>query len=168
MLRPLAAVAAALLVASALAGCSAPVALDAAPDAKNPACAAVSVAVRDTAIGDLAERDTTAQATAAWGDPAAVTLRCGVEVPAPSTLPCYELNGIYWLLDDSAAPVYRYTTFGRDPAVQVVVDQDRASTYTSLDTLSDAVGSTPATGAVCSDAIDPTEGSGDATSTPSG
>ncbi|MFT4123385.1 MAG: DUF3515 family protein [Microbacteriaceae bacterium] len=146
------------LAALALGGCAAlgfpgPVALDAAPDAADVACAAVTVALPET-LADLADRDTTAQATGAWGDPAAVTLRCGVAVPGPSTLPCYELDGVYWLLDDSDDPVYRYTTFGRDPAVQVVVDQSVVSTYSVLSGLSAALAALPATGDVCTDADD--------------
>jgi hypothetical protein len=74
-----------------------------------------------------------------------VLLRCGVTVPGPSTLLCVTLKGIDWLRDDSGAPDYVFTTYGRDPAVEVVVDGDVASGTNALIALSNAVGTIPAT-----------------------
>ena len=58
-----------------------------AKDAANPACAPMMVALPDT-IGDAKLRKTNSQATAAWGDPSLVILRCGVNVPGPTTDRC--------------------------------------------------------------------------------
>ena len=58
--------------------------VEAAPHAADPACAPAMVAMPD-ALGDLDLRPTDSQATAVWGDPAAVVLRCGAEVPGPTT-----------------------------------------------------------------------------------
>ncbi|MEO6199783.1 MAG: DUF3515 family protein, partial [Cryobacterium sp.] len=91
------------------------------------------------------ERETNAQGTGAWGDPSAVLLTCGVEVPGPTTLPCVSINGIDWIEDDSQAPLYRYTTFGRDPATELVVDSEKVSGSTVLVDLAGAVANVPAT-----------------------
>lgn len=114
-----------VLTLLALTGCSSTVALEPAPDANNPACAEVTVRLPD-AIGDLNRRWTDAQATGAYGDPTAVIISCGVEVPGPTaSLQCSTLAGIDWLVDDTLFPKVRMTTYGRNPAVQVFVDTSR-------------------------------------------
>lgn len=135
------------LLASALllSGCAVAVPLDAATDAVNPACADLVVHL-PTTVGDQAERDTNAQGTGAWGDPATVLLHCGVAVPGPTTLPCVSINGIDWISDDSDAPRYRFTTYGRTPAIEVVVDSGKVSGSTVLADLTHAVSVIPATG----------------------
>lgn len=134
-----------------LAGCATAVPLHPAPDANNPSCA--EVIVRLDSVADLAKRETNAQATAAWGTPASVILSCGVTPPGPSTLPCVEVNGVDWLEDDSAKPMYTYTTFGRDPAVQVAIDSNAVSGTTVLVDLAGPVSKIPATSA-CTDLSD--------------
>ncbi|MBN9606232.1 MAG: DUF3515 family protein [Actinomycetales bacterium] len=143
------AVSAALLAGLALAGCSPSVVMHPADDANNPDCAAVTVRLPDTLGDDLGKRSTDAQATAAWGDPPSVLLSCGVPVPAASELPCIEVNGIQWLRDDSAAPNYAFTTFGRDPAVLVAIDSQVLSPGIPLDQLANAVSFTPTNGLEC-------------------
>lgn len=151
--RLLAAAAALVAAASVLTGCTQAVPLEAAGDAKNVVCASVSVALPDV-VAEQRSRETTAQATGAWGDPAVITLQCGVTVPGPSTLPCVQVGDVYWLRDDSAAPIYRFTTYGRDPAVQVVADDDVVAPGVALYDLQSAVDLTKPTGAVCSDIED--------------
>ena len=70
-----------------LTGCTSTVSLEPAPDANDPACAEVTVRLPDDLAGQ-SRRWTDAQATGAWGEPAAVLLTCGVEPPGPTTLPC--------------------------------------------------------------------------------
>ena len=96
-------------------------------------------------LGGLQERHTNAQATAAWGDPAAVLLRCGLEPVEVSTLPCVTAAGIDWLVDDSLAPNFRFISYARFPAVEVVVDSDNASGITSLEGIAGAVAQLPVT-----------------------
>ncbi|MDJ0337263.1 DUF3515 family protein [Cryobacterium sp. PH31-O1] len=129
-----------------LAGCAAAVPLTPAADATNVACADVIVHLPST-VADQAMRETNAQATGAWGDPAAVLLHCGVTVPAPTTLPCLNINGVDWIEDDSDAPTYRYTTYGRDPAIEIVIDSEAVSGSTALIDVANAVGYVPLTGA---------------------
>lgn len=126
-----------------LAGCSPVVPLQPAEDATNPACAEIMVRLPDAIDGHV-QRETNAQATAAWGSPdSTILLRCGVPVPAPSTLPCYTIKGVDWLRDGSDAPNYIFTTYGRDPAVEVIIDGDKASS-SALTALGNPVGSLPA------------------------
>uniref|UniRef100_UPI004047883F DUF3515 family protein n=1 Tax=Aquiluna sp. TaxID=2053504 RepID=UPI004047883F len=127
-----------------LSGCAATVNLEPAEDSNNPGCAEVMVRL-PSQLGGLQERYTNAQATAAWGDPAAVLLRCGLETVEVSTLPCVTAAGIDWLVDDSLAPSYRFISYARFPAVEVVVDSDNASGITSLEGIAGAVAQLPAT-----------------------
>ncbi len=138
------------LLAGVLTGCSPIVALTPAPDANNPDCAAVIVRLPDQ-VGGLAARQTDAQGTGAWGDPDAVVLTCGVAVPGASELPCID-KGVFWLRDDSREGYWLFTSFGRDPAVDVVVDRDIASgPGVVLEDLENAVSFTPENGLECSD-----------------
>lgn len=122
-----------------LSGCATTVSLEAAEDANNPDCAEVMVRLPNQ-IGDLEQRFTNAQATSAWGDPAAVLLRCGLPEVLASELPCVSAGGIDWLVDDSKAPSYRFISFATNPAVEVIVDSNVASGVTSLESVAGAVG----------------------------
>jgi hypothetical protein len=127
-----------------LAGCSPIVALTPAEDAKNAACAEVVVRLPEL-VGGLQQRKTDAQGTGAWGDPTGVFLRCGVPVPDPTaTLPCGTIDGVDWLVDDKDAPNYVFTTYGRDPAIEVVLDYDSISSAAALTDLASAVQVIPA------------------------
>nr|WP_186807472.1 DUF3515 family protein [Microbacterium testaceum] len=125
--RPLALLAA-LVLLPGLAACSTTVAMEPAKLANDPACASV-IAKLPKSISGQQRRWTDAQATGAWGDPASILMTCGLEPPAPSTLPCRTFDGVDWLVDESQAAVNRYTltTFGRTPALQVYLDFDVAS-----------------------------------------
>jgi hypothetical protein len=133
-----------------LAGCTPIVALQPADDANNPGCAAVIVRLPDT-VGGLPIRQTDAQATAAWGDPDSVLMFCGVEVPAASELPCID-KGIFWLRDDSDETVWKFTSFGRDPAITLIVDRDLPfSPGVVLEELENPVSFTAENGLTCTD-----------------
>jgi hypothetical protein len=139
-----------VVVSLGLTGCAAPVPLQPAPDAEHAECADVIVNLPD-AVAEQPKRETNAQGTGAWGSPdAAVLLHCGVPVPGPTTLPCVSINGVDWINDDSEAPVYRFTTYGRTPATEVVVDSGVVSGSTVLVDLANAVSRVPATEACTS------------------
>jgi hypothetical protein len=137
-----------LVAAIALAGCSTTVSMEPAPDANDPACADVTALLPGTLAGEP-RRWTDAQATGAWGDPAAVLLTCGVEPIGPTTLPCQTVSGVDWVIDESEAPRYRVTTFGRVPAVEVYLDNDVVSSADVLEDLSLLVSRLPSDGATC-------------------
>ncbi|MFB2581435.1 DUF3515 family protein [Herbiconiux sp. P15] len=147
-----------------LAGCAGPVALEPAADATDPACAEVIVRLPD-AVADADRRETDAQATGAWGDPASVLLRCGVEPYGPTTLPCYNVNGVDWIRDDADDPTFVFTTYGRTPAVEVIVDANNASGTSALVDLTTAVSAIPQT-EVCLNADDVLESGITPTPTP--
>jgi hypothetical protein len=133
---------------AALTGCTSTVSLEPGPGANDPACAEVSVRLPAQLDGQ-ARRWTDAQATGAWGDPAAVLLTCGVQAPGPTTLPCKTANGVDWIIDDTDAPNYRVTTFGRTPAVEVYLNNKVVSSAEVLDALSSIVSVLPADGSEC-------------------
>lgn len=161
MRRPLTALALAGLVAATLAGCASTVSIDAAPDATNPQCASVIVALPEAIgasepEGPFAERPTDSQATAAWGDPATLTLRCGVPVPGPSTASCTTVGGIDWIdVTEEGSTARTLVTYGRDPAVELVIDSDAMSASTALSELSSAIDVTEEVGACISPADAP-------------
>jgi Protein of unknown function (DUF3515) len=103
------------MVAAVLVGCAGAVEVEAAPFATDPACAGVLVLARSVdALGGRPRRDTTSQSTAAWGEPP-VVLRCGVEPVGPTTDACLDAAGVDWVRSGGL----RYTTYGRQPAVEV-------------------------------------------------
>ena len=144
MARPLALLAVAPLLL--LAACAPIVALEPAEDAENVGCAEVVTGLPET-VGDLELRETNAQGTAAWGDPVSVILRCGVTPPPPTAeFPCVSAGEVDWLRDESDAPNYVFTTYGRDPAIEVIVDYETTSGRAVLDDLAFAVSIVPQEG----------------------
>ncbi len=126
------------ILAASLTGCASTINLQAAPDSNNPGCAAVIVRLGDT-VGSQSRRLTNAQATAAWGTPANILLRCGIAPVTVSKLKCVTVSKVDWLVDGSKAPSYRFITFGRTPATEVILDSTKVSGSTALDDLSEAV-----------------------------
>ncbi|WP_284305895.1 DUF3515 family protein [Mobilicoccus caccae] len=106
-----------------LAGCGGPVEVAPAPAATSDACTSAASAWPEEVAG-AARADTrpASGATAAWAagaDPAIIG-RCGVPVPGPTTLECIAVDDVDWIaerLDDGM----RFTTYGRDPAVEILV-----------------------------------------------
>lgn len=127
-----------------LSACAPTVNLEAAPLANDPACAEVIVRLPDV-LAEQTKRLSNAQATAAWGNPAAVILRCGLEPLPVSSLTCVTAGDIDWLVDDSAAPSFRFITFGRSPATEVIVDSRAVAGVTVLEELAGAVQNIEAT-----------------------
>lgn len=135
-----------------LAGCTNAVSLSPAPSANAAACAAVQVRLPDTVGTKYGIRATNAQSTAAWGSPSAAILHCGVAVPTVSDLPCFSQGSVDWIRDDRGDQIV-YTTFGRSPAVQVVIDT-RKTTAQVLQDIGDAVATLPKDGHRCLDPSD--------------
>jgi len=135
-----------LIAASALVltGCAPIVPLEPAEQANNAECAEIIVRLPDELAG-LAERRVNAQSTAAWGEPAAVILRCGLEPVEASPLVCVTASDIDWLLDESEAPNYRFITFARSPATEVIIDSTVVAGVTVLDELAASIGVLDAT-----------------------
>ncbi|KAD4007137.1 DUF3515 family protein [Arthrobacter yangruifuii] len=125
------------LCAVAATGCSPVASIESAPDAGNPDCAAVMVSLPDK-LADYPLRETDSQSTAAWGDPSRAILKCGVPVPGPTTDPCAEVNGVDWILREGD-DTWTATTYGREPAVEVIFDPNEVASSTVLVQLQNAV-----------------------------
>ncbi len=117
-----------MLAAGALGGCArtATIDVDDPADAKNPLCASVILALPESLGEGLPKARTLRQGTAAWGTiNHAVTLRCGVPVPGPTTARCENVDSggvsIDWIVEEDPDGVWRFTTYGRNPATQIRV-----------------------------------------------
>ncbi|ROS72012.1 uncharacterized protein DUF3515 [Curtobacterium sp. PhB130] len=150
--RILAALGVLVALAAGLTGCTNAVAMTAAPSADAAACAAAQVRLPDTVDTKYALRNTNAQSTAAWGDPSAALYHCGVAVPTVSDLPCFSQGSVDWIRDDQDKRIV-YTTFGRDPAVQVVIDTSKTTSQVLQD-IGTAVETLPKDGHKCLDPSD--------------
>ena len=126
----------------ALSGCASIANVQPADDAGNPLCAEMMV-VLPPEISDQQKRQTNSQATAVWGDPAQLVLRCGVTPPPPSTDPCVSVNGVDWLAKEGDE-AWTLTTYGRIPATELVFDPNVIPSSTVLATLSSAASKIPA------------------------
>ena len=139
----------ALLTAAAatavLAGCTPAVTVEAAGNAADPACASAMLAMPEV-VGEHEQRETTSQATTAYGDPTAVIVRCGLRPPGPTIHPCASVNGVDWLIrqDEDEEQTWTATTYGRDPAVEVVFDSTAVASSTLLVDMAPAVERIPA------------------------
>lgn len=141
--KAFAAAATALLATVTFSACSPIVNLEAAKYSNDPGCAEIIVRLPNEIDGNQ-KRNTNAQATGSWGDPSAVILRCGLEPVEVSTLPCVSAGDVDWLVDDSQKPSYRFITFGRTPATEVIVDSTSIAGVTALETLASAISNIPA------------------------
>jgi hypothetical protein len=118
-----------------LSACAPTIGVPVADDAANPKCAEVVLAVPDELAG-LPQIKTNSQATAAWGEPgAAVTLRCGVTPPEPTTAGCQGVpsaaGSVDWVVTDDGADTWTFVTYGRDPAVEVQISPAVSTTRSS-------------------------------------
>lgn len=111
-----------------------------APLAADPACAEV-LQLLPGVLGEAERRPIANQATAAWGEDPAITLRCGIQPPGPSTERCITVESgdtsVDWLAlesDDDLVPehaqgesgTWTFLTYGRVPTVEVVVPVEHA------------------------------------------
>ena len=88
--------------------------------AETPECHALS-ALWPARVGSAEPRETAVDSVtvAAWGDPAIIA-RCGALPPGPTTLQCLDVAGVDWIVEELEDGV-SFTTYGRTPAVQVLV-----------------------------------------------
>jgi hypothetical protein len=119
-----------------------PVQVAAPPNAADPQCVKMAGDLPSRVHGQDRVRTTSdSPGVAAWGDPA-VIWRCGVAPPAPTTDECLDVDGVDWVvavLSDGVS----FTTFGRDPAVQVLVPDAYAPEPLLLPALSKVASTVP-------------------------
>ena len=131
----------------ALGGCSRATEVAPAPQASAPVCRTASW---PTTVSGHARVDTSPDdpSVAAWGDPALVA-RCGLDPLAPTTDECVTVDGVDWVvrrLSDGTMA----TTYGRDPAVEVLAPAAYGPVPLLLPAFGDVARSLPATGRHCS------------------
>lgn len=131
-----------------LSGCGESVIVQPAAHPEAPECARVMLNMPDK-MADYGSRTTSSQATAAWGNPSAAVFKCGMDTPAATTDPCVNVNGVDWISTQQDQKTWRFVTFGRKPAAEVLVDPTRLSGATVLASLADAVNLLPKTSAKC-------------------
>jgi hypothetical protein len=83
----------------------------------------------------------------AWGDPAVIAT-CGWPALAPTTQECLDVDGVYWVVERLSDGV-RFTTFGRDPAIEVLVPHAYAPEPLLLPAFAPAVRALPENGRAC-------------------
>jgi hypothetical protein len=142
----------AVLAIGALAGCARAIGVEVAPDAADPKCAEVMLAVPEELGPDLPKVPTNAQATAAWGEPGgAVTMRCGVAQLGPSG-DCQHVDSgdgtaVDWIVTTDDKGTWSFVTYGREPAVEVIVPPTVTENHSTsfIADLAGAVTQVPAT-----------------------
>ncbi|MGL4177966.1 MAG: DUF3515 family protein [Dermatophilaceae bacterium] len=145
--RRLAAVAAVSGVAL-LAGCSSTVEVSVPSGGASSGCTAAAALWPDDVSG-LSRRSTDPQspAVAAWGDPAVVA-RCGVGAVAPTDTECVEVDGVGWIPEELSDGI-RFTSFGTDPAIEVLVPDSYAPEPLLLPVFAPAAKALPPNGLRC-------------------
>lgn len=133
----------------ALGGCSSGVEVTAPSLAGDSSCVAASTHWPPD-VSKLRPVATSPESPAvrAWGDPAVIA-RCGVATPGPSTDGCLSVNGVDWLaipLSDGT----KFVTYGRAPALEVLVPKAYAPEGSLLPAFTDAATRLPTTGGHCS------------------
>lgn len=134
--RRLSASAVCLSAGLGIAACGSTATVEPAENAADPVCAEVMLALPE-AIGEFEQRDTDSQATAVWGEPAHVVLRCGVPEPGPSTEHCVTADGVDWLAIEEGEN-WRLTSYGRSPAIEVLIDVEEVASSTVMVSLASA------------------------------
>lgn len=121
---------AALALLGALTACAPAASVEPAPAAHDPDCAEVMLALPEE-IGEYSKRPTTSQGAAAWGDPSAVVLRCGVEPIGPTEHPCVAPMDVDWVWIEGDDHV-QLISYGREPSVEVLLDSEQLSEDTTM------------------------------------
>ena len=107
--------------AMGLVGCSGAASapqLTPAAQATDAACVAALAKSPATVLGH-ARTPLSVAGAAAWGRPS-ITLRCGLPEQPPTTDPCLTIGTVDWVVNSTGDPIV-FTTYGREPAIQVEV-----------------------------------------------
>ena len=130
-----------------MSGCSSTVEIAPTPLAQGAVCRAVTSAW-PVEVGGHARREVAdPSAGAAYGDPAIIA-RCGVPALGPTTADCIEVDGLGWVAQGLSDGT-RFTTFGRDPAIEVLIPRDYAPEPLLLPAFSKAARALPTNDLAC-------------------
>jgi hypothetical protein len=147
--RPWSALAVVALVGAVvgLSSCSGPSVVPG-PLADDPACAKVAAAW-PVVVSGLEQGTSTQQPVTVrtWGDPPVIA-RCGVEPLTPTTDECVAVDGVDWVLHQLSDGVSA-TTYGRTPALEVLIPREYAPGPLLLPAFSAAAKALPTNGRSC-------------------
>ena len=131
-----------------LSACSSAVEVTAPSAASGAACASAALLLPSTVSG-MTRRDTDPDSPGveAWGDPAVIA-RCGVAAIGPTDTECLEVDGVGWI-PDPLSDGTRFTSFGTDPALEVLVPKAYAPEPLLLPVFAPAVKALPSNGLAC-------------------
>ncbi|MFT4147560.1 MAG: DUF3515 domain-containing protein [Micrococcaceae bacterium] len=143
------------ITAVSLTACSGPLAFDtlaveAAPDSNNPNCAKIMLAMPKK-VSDFKQRETTSQGTTAYGDPSVLIVRCGLPAIQATSDPCVSVNDIDWISkqDTEKPDTWIFTSYGKSPTVEVLLDNTKISSSDALVIFSDIMEKMPSNGHKC-------------------
>jgi hypothetical protein len=109
-----------LLPVAGLAACSPSVDVTAPAHAGSAACQLAADRWPQTVGGQpLRPTSSSSDAVRAWGNPAIIA-RCGLSAVGPTTDQCLDVSGVDWVAHPLADGV-RFTTYGRSPAIEILV-----------------------------------------------
>jgi hypothetical protein len=118
------------------------------PQAGSPACAAAADRWPATVSGRQRVETTAAtDAVAAWGDPPVIA-RCGLSALGPTTEQCLDVDGVDWVVREASDGAV-FTTFGREPAIEVLVPDAYAPEPLLLPAFGEAARALPENGRTC-------------------
>ena len=132
-----------------LAGCGGAVEVGVPDAADSPPCVAAAKHWPST-LNDLEVRETDPAdpGVRAWGDPAIVA-RCGMPALGPTQDQCVVVDEIGWVAEELGDGT-RLTTYGHDPAIEVIVPEEHGPAPLLLPAFSDAVEELPTNDYRCS------------------
>ncbi len=132
---------------AAIAGCSTQVPVAPAPSAALAVCA--QAPWPQTVAGSArVDTDPAGPGVAAWGDPAIIA-RCGVSAVPPTTAECLGVDDVDWVVEP-LQDGRRFTTYGRAPAMQVLVPDHYSPEALVLGAFTQVASTLPANGRHCS------------------
>jgi Protein of unknown function (DUF3515) len=109
-----------ILIVGGLVGCSTSVDVADPAEAGSAACRSAAAGWPKTVGGQsLRITSSSSDAVRAWGDPAIIA-RCGLPPIGPTTDQCLDVSGVDWVAHQLTDGV-RFTTYGRSPAIEVLV-----------------------------------------------
>ncbi|MCG7321230.1 DUF3515 family protein [Arsenicicoccus bolidensis] len=125
-----------------------PVEVVAGPADTSAACVAAREHWPATVAGQERRDDVVgARSATAWGSPAIIA-RCGLAPQPPSADQCIDVSGTDWVVQPLTDGT-RLTSYGTDPAIEVLVPERYAPAPLRVGVFADAVRSLPSTGRRC-------------------
>jgi Protein of unknown function (DUF3515) len=136
------------VAAVVLSGCSSAVEVSVPAGGSTPACV-VAAAALPSEVSGMPRADTApaSPAVGAWGDPAVIA-RCGVAAAAPTETECLEVDGVGWIPEELSDGI-RFTSFGTEPALEVLVPSNYAPEGLLLPAFAAAARALPPNGLAC-------------------